>query len=1844
MTLSHNQKVTAESQKGLPDQLAPDQNPDTDIPPFEDSPPVEDTNLPMDLDTFESLTVDIPRENPAPKTARPTSKDELPIVTHYPRRPPCTAEDTAASDGWAISDNFVWRQSAVWKKNAGKSTKENLWIVYPSDLPTTKAPLQYWKLSGGAWSDASAVRVPERIVKFLFLKYGNRLVKARTKSDHPRKHALAPADQRGFPKDWYKPTRDGEARTSSDEQNLPDGPGTSGQSGGSAPPSRPPNGPPSPPGDDSAGSNARPNPPIRPAVPKQPLLWRYRIGDEKHLIPTVAMTEENKKKIVALSGLPETAFRWVTGYVENDHPVSHVMRYVSAWHALDGILATHSAKNPIRKVLDIGGKPSMWKHHPSGDLVVCSQPILGPKDVFRQQSDCHCEFPQVCELCGGSDAALSIHSIYDIHKDDILSYLVGKPNRSLACVLHSFVEDTSTVMEMHYVASTDKVVMKSPTGSSRYEHSRCQWIWEKDYYCKGHAAMAWTSNMTTHGSHIVYFKPSIPGLTSTVGITEYQLMYEKLVPSFVHLDSPVHIGGWYFTVKSNPAVRIDMRLFNLMIQWTAGRPLTAVNYRMGITYLNRTAEKMSIATGNVAAFVTAQAWVAVGADAAAARTVFDAYQSELEASNEFLAEPLRPPSFVDRLKRLYAKHPFIATFLLGISVPFIFALLFLRMRSRKKMSLLNTLDTALRDFVRQFITDWLFKLPSDLVAAANTRTYLGGLALAHPIILALMVVKKDSPRFKSFYGSTTWYVNSAYLMWATVQLYMPFIADRVFEIVDISKELVRPSMSLWDKLAALFRRGDKQKELVLSYRNQLRQPLPDYSPTQGALVAGPCDPIVFPAYCAGRLSKIPPQNPSAYCSARFDEHRPKPGNVLCGFHMVGWTPIVCEDCTHNQYAAVVQRVTVATPHLSEEIQRRLRVDDFHWVPKLGEREFMYEHWVKHLKPKKLASYLEGVGEDPSSLENCTHELFVKRENGLKHHVAVPELAVLRPRAILTSSPIGNLVLGPDAHSLSCALEVPFCNIQDTPRFSLIYTMNATELGAHVSHVVGDRAVWWMSVDGKTMDASVAYEWKTRHARLYKHAGFSNDAQTWVDNTLILNFKTKKGLKGTNYDGFATGRQDTTLNHVLLFRQSVEDFEFPGWWHVFNKSDDNLIVVDQSIDRYAFRSAFHAHMYERGIDTSWQITEYPYASEFLSNRFMINFGLLFPIPKLGRMLSKLFYSAHPTKIKSPLHHAKTVAYGMRHLEGVPLVGPILTRTLQILDWVHLDEKDPFFDNEKYKILRPTAPIVWEYDSLVKQYCQLYGLTEQDILEMHSEIWSAQTLPFGLVHPGWNRVITIDLGMWHSPIIEHFEPASIDPDTLPVFDNQVGFGQEDDPFWLMKVLVEEAFFYLSPITAPAVAVFEALVLRDPAHLLPHSVAAVLRQIHPAIGLIFHVLWNSPVGKRNPLNICSAMNRLSLRTSKLLQTLVAKKALTPTGLEWLMASLDPYHDQEVDAPAFPDVATARTLTQTINRTVSISTPTPLTPDALWDAHIFLAPFSSPYSPVNPAIHNLSRVIVDPFGTVTAQSPAPLFPGFNALTVTPGTDWTTGGFTSYEGICLPQDTQYNLWRLTGAAYEVHNTTAILNKQGTVVTYRAPLGITHGVLDDFGGSGWTCEYGLLPPSTSSYATTFPNSRTWAAEYGVYSVSSLHTTTNPMVLPVPGTICMIQNPTQANLVAGTRLGWSHDSITYAIDSHLLPFDINGSIFTGLSGTTTLTVNVRYFLERVPTATDTTLVSLAHKSAPYDPLALEIYSRCLNELPSGVQVGQNALGAWFDQVMEIISSVLGIGGTVAGLINPGIGLG
>jgi hypothetical protein len=389
----------------------------------------------------------------------------------------------------------------------------------------------------------------------------------------------------------------------------------------------------------------------------------------------------------------------------------------------------------------------------------------------------------------------------------------------------------------------------------------------------------------------------------------------------------------------------------------------------------------------------------------------------------------------------------------------------------------------------------------------------------------------------------------------------------------------------------------------------------------------------------------------------------------------------------------------------------------------------------------------------------------------------------------------------------------------------------------------------------------------------------------------------------------------------------------------------------------------------------------------------------------------------------------------------------------------------------------------------------------------------------------------------------------------------------------------------------------------------------------------------------------------SDKKLEQMCREHRLTASGCEWLKAAIDPFHDYDLVVDGFPDLVSDKSIVLKVQKSVSISKPASF--DAgNWDANIALTPLD--YTR-NSAGHGCTyswisgaggQVTVDP---TLVTTPNQGFLGLCAVSMAPSSDPTfvceasgTGLESSavidlYDQLHPPSTGEDTVGRVIACGFEVVNTTAEINKQGSVTCYVAPNFnsldqrlIVNSTSPGIIASTPTVRGFMAPPQDLSKAKLLNNSVTFGADEGCYVVGRMGV--DPRVEGNHfGPVLMKGNGVGASTYVGELApvipGTSTVSSTtdYPI-SHFNTFETSGAYFTGLSDQTTLTVTLRAYVEIFPMDNEL-LVSLATPSAGFDPVAIELASRIMRTMPPGVPVAENAMGDYFRRAMRTLGSVM-----------------
>jgi hypothetical protein len=371
----------------------------------------------------------------------------------------------------------------------------------------------------------------------------------------------------------------------------------------------------------------------------------------------------------------------------------------------------------------------------------------------------------------------------------------------------------------------------------------------------------------------------------------------------------------------------------------------------------------------------------------------------------------------------------------------------------------------------------------------------------------------------------------------------------------------------------------------------------------------------------------------------------------------------------------------------------------------------------------------------------------------------------------------------------------------------------------------------------------------------------------------------------------------------------------------------------------------------------------------------------------------------------------------------------------------------------------------------------------------------------------------------------------------------------------------------------------------------------------------------------------------------------------------ALDPYHDTSVQVSGAPTGFPGKTVVMPVKKQMTITAPASAD-GGNWDCFIANMPFCICKNTANTNTVGAMLINIDNANYPSQPSLQNNFAQLGALTAFTGSAGTTlfGSSTATVNGLDYCDQFQGPTRLVGGGFEVANTTAEINLQGSVTVFKTPLLETDDYLMLYtpNQTGSVFPYPVTTacgyPISLSQAVTYPSSLTWNAKegcyvpfvlsddfrmqmaaYKAYTVqNSCVTSSVPLATPDPSTSGYLTGGFDTNLGVD---GWT--PVRSMKNNQIL----TGAYFAGLSTQTTLTVNVTWYLEIAPSASSQ-FVSLVSDAAQADVMAIQTYQRAARLLPAGCLLSMNPLGEWFSKVANAVGAAAkGIGTVISMIPTP-----
>ncbi len=369
------------------------------------------------------------------------------------------------------------------------------------------------------------------------------------------------------------------------------------------------------------------------------------------------------------------------------------------------------------------------------------------------------------------------------------------------------------------------------------------------------------------------------------------------------------------------------------------------------------------------------------------------------------------------------------------------------------------------------------------------------------------------------------------------------------------------------------------------------------------------------------------------------------------------------------------------------------------------------------------------------------------------------------------------------------------------------------------------------------------------------------------------------------------------------------------------------------------------------------------------------------------------------------------------------------------------------------------------------------------------------------------------------------------------------------------------------------------------------------------------------------------------------------------WLIAALDPYHDNQLDLEGLPDERSAPSVVQMHNQSYTLNAPA-IAAGGNWCAKVSYTGFDCDIDNI-PGIQqgyalgfqydSLALSAGAPFGAFVIQATDTAHSFKMGAPVVAGETHVAFGSVKGNAKC----------RLIAVACEIHNTTAQVYKQGSVTTAMLPDPSTDGstALYHDTAAGGAVDSCLQADRSAQFSASrgdlmaVPSSGTWDASEGVYFVPRMTRVPHdlqqlgalgqrvPVVTTKGDANSYLPNPYQVSAVGAVNV----PRVYGTKPSGFSPVE---AAFEGLSNQSTLVVTMRTIVEYFP-ALDSALLPLSSPSPMYDPKALSIYSGIVKEAPYAVKVGENSAGDYFRRILLIAGKVAPVVAPFTGAFAPAV---
>jgi hypothetical protein len=408
---------------------------------------------------------------------------------------------------------------------------------------------------------------------------------------------------------------------------------------------------------------------------------------------------------------------------------------------------------------------------------------------------------------------------------------------------------------------------------------------------------------------------------------------------------------------------------------------------------------------------------------------------------------------------------------------------------------------------------------------------------------------------------------------------------------------------------------------------------------------------------------------------------------------------------------------------------------------------------------------------------------------------------------------------------------------------------------------------------------------------------------------------------------------------------------------------------------------------------------------------------------------------------------------------------------------------------------------------------------------------------------------------------------------------------------------------------------------------------------------------------VDLKAAMSKVAAG-KRMVNELIKERILDPMDVGYCVLSVDPFHDVPMDCNGMPDATMADQIT--VQAPYQLNFTAPAGTVAPWSFLVVANPWTTDVNGGGPIwgtmdlVGNWLRNRAVPAETCNSVPSVSVYRGTDGANLGPFNVTATGN--QPIGVGLAAVHTEGMGRLLGYAFEIYDTSAVINKQGTCTIFRQMINFDKEpmlLLSPQAGAitGWGVVDGIKyfrPPQNVNEANQLLGTLTQKGEEGAYVVMQQSTDQNNAKMPGSAQPVILNDDFQTGLVGPVSqivttggyqqiaTGVTQFANIPSVRWGMVPYHMGGAFFTGLNPSATYTLRAKYIFERMPTVDESVISLYTKRASGYNPIAMEIRTRCQQKLPVGFPVNDNAFGDYFwEFISDVVPSLLGA-------VNPILG--